>query len=276
MNTKNETALHYRDGRIFTGTHHLNDHKRPYTVNVYPCSRCGGAGGGDKWQFTGWTCFDCGGSGKAQPRTEKLYTADQLAKLDAAQGKRDAKRAVEAAAKLAERQAAAAATTAAFDAAEANLLARIPVAWLDLNNERAADARIVGDIIDRGRRYGSINDRQRDLVVSILDKRAAQAARSTTSRHFGQVSDKVSVAVTCINVASYERTPFGYRSGGQETVYICTFDDGAGHVFVTKTPTLSVERGTQGTLRGIIKQHDEYQSVKQTQLTRAQFDETIG
>jgi len=116
MNTKNETALHYRDGRIFTGTHHLNDHKRPYTVNVYPCSRCGGAGGGDKWQFTGWTCFDCGGSGKAQPRTEKLYTADQLAKLDAAQGKRDAKRAVEAAAKLAERQAAAAATAAAFDA----------------------------------------------------------------------------------------------------------------------------------------------------------------
>jgi hypothetical protein len=28
------------------------------------CPRCGGAGGSDKWAFTGWTCNRCNGSGK--------------------------------------------------------------------------------------------------------------------------------------------------------------------------------------------------------------------
>ena len=28
------------------------------------CPRCGGAGGSDKWSFTGWTCNRCNGSGK--------------------------------------------------------------------------------------------------------------------------------------------------------------------------------------------------------------------
>lgn len=27
------------------------------------CGRCGGAGGADAWRFTGWTCYECGGSG---------------------------------------------------------------------------------------------------------------------------------------------------------------------------------------------------------------------
>ena len=24
----------------------------------YTCPRCGGAGGSDKWAFTGWTCYE--------------------------------------------------------------------------------------------------------------------------------------------------------------------------------------------------------------------------
>lgn len=28
------------------------------------CNRCGGAGQADKWAFTGYVCYDCGGSGK--------------------------------------------------------------------------------------------------------------------------------------------------------------------------------------------------------------------
>lgn len=30
---------------------------------VHICNRCGGAGGGEQWRMTGFTCFDCGGTG---------------------------------------------------------------------------------------------------------------------------------------------------------------------------------------------------------------------
>lgn len=56
------------------------------------CGRCGGAGGADKWAHTGWTCFQCGGSGKSGTEKVKLYTADKLAKLDASSVKRHAKK----------------------------------------------------------------------------------------------------------------------------------------------------------------------------------------
>lgn len=52
------------------------------------CTRCGGAGGADKWSFTGWKCYNCGGSGK-QHGFWKEYTEEYEAKLAA---KREAKR----------------------------------------------------------------------------------------------------------------------------------------------------------------------------------------
>lgn len=52
------------------------------------CSRCGGAGGADKWARTGWTCHQCGGHGRGPIRAEKLYTAEKLQKLNEAQAKR--------------------------------------------------------------------------------------------------------------------------------------------------------------------------------------------
>lgn len=49
----------------------------------YRCPRCGGAGGSKMWEYTGFTCYSCGGSGKRdKPRVEKLYTKEYQAKLD--------------------------------------------------------------------------------------------------------------------------------------------------------------------------------------------------
>lgn len=61
----------------------------------YTCSRCGGAGGSDKWAFTGWTCYKCGGTGESStPVIEKEYTPEYRAKLDERARKRaEAKRA---------------------------------------------------------------------------------------------------------------------------------------------------------------------------------------
>lgn len=48
------------------------------------CPRCGGAGGADQWAYTGWTCYECGGSGQRMtPYVWKEYTPEYQAKLDA-------------------------------------------------------------------------------------------------------------------------------------------------------------------------------------------------
>ena len=51
-----------------------------YYEGLVPCSRCGGAGGADKWNETGWTCYKCGGTG-TQAGKWKEYTPEHEAKL---------------------------------------------------------------------------------------------------------------------------------------------------------------------------------------------------
>lgn len=70
------------------------------------CGRCGGRGGSEAWSHTGWTCYQCGGTGKGEPRTEPAYTEERLAKLVAAQEKRRATAKAKAEAAEAERRAA--------------------------------------------------------------------------------------------------------------------------------------------------------------------------
>lgn len=58
-----------------------------YYKGLVPCQRCGGAGGADKWSYTGWTCYQCGGTGK-QEGTWKEYTPEYEAKLEDRRRKR--------------------------------------------------------------------------------------------------------------------------------------------------------------------------------------------
>lgn len=44
------------------------------------CPRCGGAGGAVQWSYTGWTCYECGGTGKVVGRW-KEYTPEYEEKL---------------------------------------------------------------------------------------------------------------------------------------------------------------------------------------------------
>ena len=58
-----------------------------YYEGMVTCDRCGGRGGADAWQWTGWTCYKCGGTGKILGKW-KEYTPEYEAKLEA---KRQAK-----------------------------------------------------------------------------------------------------------------------------------------------------------------------------------------
>lgn len=61
----------------------------------WQCPHCGGAGTSDKWEYTGKTCWQCGGTGRrAKAKTVKVYTDEYRAKLDArAKAKREEKEA---------------------------------------------------------------------------------------------------------------------------------------------------------------------------------------
>src|SRR5579859_361744 len=96
---------------------YMDDKNVPFFTFIAKCRRCGGAGGSDKWALTGWTCFDCGGSGQGKPAKERLYTTEKLAKLNASADKRNAKKIAAAAVKAAEIATLAAERRDAFEAA---------------------------------------------------------------------------------------------------------------------------------------------------------------
>lgn len=253
------------------------DAGKPFIVVTVKCCRCGGSG-----LYSGYhgKCYRCGGHGRTPADTwhDKLYTAEQRAKLNAVRDKARAK-------KAAKKAAAVEATRAQFDAAHADLLALVPASWLDGTALRDIDGRTrpdapreahaVEDIVHKGRRFGSINETQaelvRTLVARYVERQAEQARRSATSQHVGRVSERLTVDVVCVRHATYERkNRFRYHNA-IETVHICQFEDAAGNVLVTKSPSFSVEQGERGTLTGTVKQHDLYRDVKQTVLQRATF-----
>ncbi len=253
------------------------DTKRPYVVTSVKCCRCGGSG---IYSQHHGTCYRCGGRGATPADTyvERVYTAEQQAALNAAQAKR-------ADAKAAKAQAACDATNAQFEAARADLLASIPAEWLDgsalhdaeggWNPNAPREALTVTDIISKGRRFGSISDKQAALVQSLVDgyrrRQAEQAQRAATSQHVGRISERLTVDVVCVRHATYERADRFRYYAGTETVHICQFEDAAGNVLVTKSPRFRAEQGARGTLTGTVKQHDVYRDVKQTVLLRATF-----
>lgn len=74
-----------------------------YYSGLVTCDRCGGAGGSDNWAYTGWTCYECGGTGKVQGFW-KEYTPEYQAKLDAKRQERAAKRQAKAEAEADEKR----------------------------------------------------------------------------------------------------------------------------------------------------------------------------
>jgi len=73
-------------GRV---TYGRNDDKTGFGAYLpRVCGRCGGLGGADKWKHTGWTCYQCNGSGRGEPRFTPAYTREQLDRLNAAAAKR--------------------------------------------------------------------------------------------------------------------------------------------------------------------------------------------
>lgn len=205
----------------------------------WTCSRCGGAGGSSMWALTGWECFACGGTGRSnRPSIVKEYTDEYWAKLEA---RREAK-----AAKYAEEHA-------------------DEIAAAKAEEERREAERLA----EEARRE---------------EERLAEIERNRG--HFvGEVGDKIELTVTLDHEFYYKRPCFG-APWRRETVngYVWKTDDGNTLVWMTAgnplcyhteedgcPVTVFPEDGERMKIRGTIKEHEEYNNVNQTVLTRVKW-----
>lgn len=182
-------SLYYRDGREFQGTPEIVKGK-PVVHRQTKCSRCGGAGGADKWTHTGWTCYQCGGKGLGPIVADKLYTKEKLDKMNAAQAARDAKRAAESAARVAKIDAERNARRVVFLAENAEI-----IKLAESLQDSFIDT-MLQTIVD----HAAITERQ----VEVIRSKAAEIARKNAAQFVGTIGERREFTCTLKKVMVFE------------------------------------------------------------------------
>jgi hypothetical protein len=223
----------------------------PHRSFLKPCSRCGGLGGGNQWKFTGWTCFDCGGAGNRGTATEKLFTAEQLAKLNATAAKKAAAKTAKLAAALTEAEAAKAGLVEAFKSAHPAVFAKLV--------ERAEADAFAASLLSQVERKGMLSEKQIAAVEAGIARDAERAAKVAASTHVGTVGERFTATVTVERINSFE-SQFG-------TVHIVAMRTAEGHALVSKG-RFHAEKGEMLTIKATVKEHGEFRGEAQTIVQR--------
>lgn len=266
------------------------------------CQRCGGAGGSDAWAYTGWTCYECGGSGIGPEIISKEYTPEYEAKLAERRAKRQAKKDEEAKAKSAE------VNKEFFERQGFNEEGRIwavlgktyeikeelkskGARWMQAIQRWTFSKEVeeyptvelsVDDIYFqdnnftyRWNYYKRIGDET--YSQKIQEAEAELASNDQHSEWFGEVGNRYDLELTYIGSNSWDVT-FAYCTSTQ---YLHKFKDESGNVYTWKTGSCMyrensgsykpIKEGEKVTLKATIKEHGEYKGTKQTVLTRCKI-----
>lgn len=231
---------------------------KPLHIHGTACGRCGGKGGGDQWKHTGWTCYQCGGSGKGPTAEDKLYTVEELAKLNATA----AKKAATKMAKIARERAARVAVTEAAIIARAEELKTNPL-FLRLQ-AFAIGNDFLADLAAKMQAY-PLSEAQGAAATTAMDRIDAAAA----SRFIGEVGQRVTVTgtvefVRCIHEAE------GYWDRSKYLIKIRTDD---GQLVTWFTSSLTGAEGEHLTGTATVKDHSEFRGERQTVITRPRWKE---
>ena len=259
-----QSNLFTRSGAPYTGAYHTTAKGAPFIQERKSCSRCGGAGGSSKWAHTGWTCYDCGGSGKGGLATIKLYTAEKLAKLDATAAKRAAVKAAQAAARAAQEQAAAEARRQAFEATYGPLLASAEP-YLDRSE-------FIADVVRKAGERAELSEGQAVALEAAIARFQASDAKKAASGYVGKPGERITITVTAERMAWFD-TQYG-------VTYVATMRDAAGNAIVSKgrfiPPTVTRNHETERweigtapfTIKATVKEHSSFRDEKQTIVQR--------
>lgn len=251
-------ALFTRTGTEYTGTIEHDDNGRPVRLVAISCDRCHVINGQRLWVMgmengvpyskTGFDCWTCGNTGVRGERKERLYTAEELVRVNKAAATREANRTAKAAAAAEKAAAERLARDHAFHTEHAAFIAKL----------NALD----GEFWDGFResffnRMAAPTERQIELVEGEMAKRAANAA----SGHFGAVGDKVTLTITVERIIILQHPVYG-------TNYITIARCDNGNIVSYKGKTDIGNKGETLTIKATIKGHDVYNGIAQTQIQR--------
>ena len=198
---------------------------------MIPCDRCGGSGGSVAWQYTGWTCYKCGGTGKIEA-TWIERTPEYQAKLDARRAKQQEKAQAEWEARQAEY--------------EANRLEKERI-----EAEREAQRKAEEEARKAISQYvGEVGNR---ITVEIVEHFTA-----TFESHIGWKEVFMNIHVmkdVAGNVYKWKtQNSLGFDESSDE--YVCWHP---------------IQNDERFFITGTIKEHSEYKGEKQTVLTRCKI-----
>jgi hypothetical protein len=227
-----------------------DDKGRPFRTFGTKCSRCGGQGGAEQWRHTGYTCFDCAGSGRGPNKSEPLYDADKLAKLNAAQAKRDAKKTEKRNAELAEQ-------AAKTDRLLQIFFTQCPDVsrWINAN---AGTSEFAGSLRDQLLRKGDLSAAQIEAVRRSIARETSMAE----SVFVGAVGERREFTVTVDRVFDFEISRYPLIIS-----YTNVCHDEAGNAIVYRGANCW-EVGETLTVKATVKEHVEYKGAKQTVIAR--------
>ena len=255
------------------------------------CPKCGGSGHIYGYEHVeGGICFKCNGSGHF-PHSWKKYTPEYQAVLNDRAAKRYEKKKAELVASAPER------IQKFFHKEGFNTEGH---AWVVLGNTFS----IKDDLKNAGCRWNNqlgwhFNHEQDtfqtikvhidefcnkddcgdycfDEVCAIQEyiKEQKQVAQANHKSEFqGNIGEKIEKELTLVKSVSFE-THFTYYG---ETQYIHKFEDEDGNIYIWKTSNALVEDKPiqKCILKGTIKEHSEYNTEKQTVLTRCKVKEIL-
>ena len=105
-----------------------------------------------------------------------------------------------------------------------------------------------------------------------LERQLKAEKERTESNYVGEIGERISFKISDMKVVTSWQNNFGYYP---TTVYIYKIVDEKGNVFTWKTSTnIKVQQVLESncTIKGTVKEHKEYNTVKQTELQRCKIE----
>lgn len=260
---------------------------KPYQVVIELCPRCGGSGHYSYNQMDGTKCYGCYGRG-INTVERRVYTEKEKAALERAKIKRQEKKQLERAAEIEKKEnerqdkfneyiSTNPLTYAVIDKDSYNKREMLKengyrwVTWYWVGHKELEGIEVIEmDTKEVVNEYLSF----KDTVIRDKVRDHKNAAAISSSKYQGTIGDKVNMKLTYKRSVSYE-TMYGNQ-------FIHLFEDNEGNVYKwntnkslgkwTDNDYIFVSEGQEVNIKGTIKGHEEYNSVKQTELTRCKVD----
>jgi hypothetical protein len=252
-----ETKLFRREGTPFNLTTEVrNDGLYPYFMEPRKCYRCGGQGGSDAWKNTGYKCYDCLGSGmhKNGPQKVRLYTEEQLTRLNAIKAKKDATEQAKGERAKAKAEEEAFMRMLMFTAKHGDLL--------DRAEPYETRSEFIRDVCAKAREKWELSDKQAEALSNAIARFQEADKGKEASEYMGSVGERL----RGLQATVIKQVVLPVISEFSSCLTITTLRAETGEMIVVKSNAFRARPGAVLVIDGSVKKHNIYNGEKQTQL----------